>query len=192
MVYYLYIPFLPMQEVPNMQLSRIQSIDNPLFAPFWSLMEQSFPLWERRAKAEQLLLLRQPDYHCEALLHDGQFAGLLCWWQLAQTAYLEHLAILPALRGQSLGGQAVGLLQSVCPSIVLEIDPPVDSISRRRLGFYQRLGFIASDYDYRQPAYRVGMDNVPLRLLSWPQALTEPAQFETLLHQTLAPFVSPG
>lgn len=58
-----------MQEVPNMQFSRIQSIDNPLFAPFWSLMEQSFPLWERRAKAEQLLLLRQPDYHCEALLH---------------------------------------------------------------------------------------------------------------------------
>lgn len=174
-----------------MHFSRIESCGDPLFSSFWALMEQSFPAWERRALEEQQRLLRQSEYHCEALLQNGAFAGLLCWWQLPETVYLEHLAIAPALRGRSLGGQAVSLLQSSCRSIVLEIDPPEDAVSCRRLGFYQRLGFISNDYDYHQPAYRVGMDNVPLRLLSWPQALAQPARLEAQLHQAMAPYVSP-
>ena len=97
-----------------MELHRITSPEDAFFPAMFALYEASFPLSERRARPEQERLLAQPGYFCTAILVDGQFAGLFCWWELDGTCYAEHLATLPALRGQGLGRRVLcALLQKI-------------------------------------------------------------------------------
>ena len=81
-----------------MELHRIPSPEDAFFPAMFALYEASFPLSERRARPEQERLLAQPGYFCTAILVDGQFAGLFCWWELDGTCYAEHLATTLRLR----------------------------------------------------------------------------------------------
>ena len=48
---------------------------------------------------------------------------------------------------------------------VLEIEPPEDELTCRRLRFYERLGFRANDFPYTHPSYRTGAAAHPHRLV---------------------------
>ena len=61
-------------------------------------------------------------------------------------------------------------------TVVLEIDPPVDEIARRRQGFYQRCGFAVNPYPHVHPPYRPEYPGHELVVLSSPRALT-PAEY---------------
>ena len=61
-------------------------------------------------------------------------------------------------------------------SDLLEIDPPVDDIARRRQGFYQRCGFAVNPYPHVHPPYRPEYPGHELVVLSSPRALT-PAEY---------------
>ena len=52
--------------------------------------------------------------------------------------------------------------------VILEIDPPVDDISIRRLHFYERLGFVANPYQYIHPSFRKPFTPHRLVLMSIP------------------------
>ncbi|MDF9410550.1 GNAT family acetyltransferase [Brevibacillus laterosporus] len=67
--------------------------------------------------------------------------------------------------------------------IILEIDPPVESISIRRKNFYMRLGFMENHYQHKHPAYR--KQNVPheLVIMSFPRR--EYSQFNEYLVKTI-------
>ena len=56
--------------------------------------------------------------------------------------------------------------------VILEIDPPVDDISIRRLHFYERLGFVANPYQYIHPSFRKPFTPHRLVLMSYPGAIT--------------------
>ena len=58
-------------------------------------------------------------------------------------------------------------------TIVLEAETATDDMSRRRLGFYARHGFIAAPYPYAQPAYSPQQKPVPMHLLSYGRQLSE-------------------
>ena len=60
--------------------------------------------------------------------------------------------------------------------MVLEIDPPVDEIARRRQGFYQRCGFAVNPYPHVHPPYRPEYPGHELVVLSSPRALP-PAEY---------------
>lgn len=52
--------------------------------------------------------------------------------------------------------------------VVLEVEMPEDEMSRRRIGFYARQGFLLwEDHDYMQPPYRAGDAPLPMRLMAW-------------------------
>lgn len=145
----------------------------------WTLYENSFPARERRNAADHRSALADPLFHAEAILAGEDFAGLLYSWDAPGFAYVEHLAVDPALRGQDIGSRA---LKDFCDrrgQVVLEIDPPEDEISIRRLNFYRRLGFVANDRPYIHPSFSRPFDPHPLVLMSYPEAL-EPGQAETL------------
>ena len=89
--------------------------------------------------------------------------------------YVEHFAVVEALRSSGAGSRA---LAAFCPAhapVVLEIDPPEDAVSTRRKGFYQRLGFAENSYAHRRPPYRTGFAPHPLVVMSWPEALSPEA-----------------
>ena len=50
--------------------------------------------------------------------------------------------------------------------IVLEAEEPTDDITRRRIGFYQRQGFVLQDVPYQQPPYRSGDEWFPMKLMT--------------------------
>ena len=64
--------------------------------------------------------------------------------------------------------------------VILEIDPPVDDISRRRKGFYERNGFIANDYDYTHLPYHRGCEGHRLVIMSSPHRIDE-AEYRNFL-----------
>mgnify|MGYP006974553350 FL=1 len=54
----------------------------------------------------------------------------------------------------------------------MEIDPPEDEISVRRLHFYQRLGFVENPQEYIHPSFRKPFHAHRLVLMSRPGPLT--------------------
>ena len=56
---------------------------------------------------------------------------------------------------------------------MLEIDPPIDEISLRRKGFYERCGFAANPFPHVHPPYHPGNHGHALVVMSAPAPLTQ-------------------
>ncbi len=102
--------------------------------------------------------------------------GLLLYWEAEDFRYVEHFCVRPELRGRRYGAKALEVLGRDGKPVVLEIDPPVDEIARRRQGFYQRCGFAVNPYPHVHPPYRPEYPGHELVVLSSPRALT-PAEY---------------
>ncbi len=57
-------------------------------------------------------------------------------------------------------------------TIILEIDPPVDEKSKRRMGFYERVGFLQNSFDHIHPPYHNGIKGHELVVMSYPEKLS--------------------
>jgi len=112
----------------------------------------------------------------------GALVGILLWWGFDDMRYLEHFATVPRLRGGGLGARALAAFtaRSAVP-VVLEVEPPETELSRRRVGFYRRQGFVASERPYTHPPYKRGGERVPLMLMSHPAPITD-AQFASFMN----------
>lgn len=155
--------------------ARLHALDSDDGEFFWSLYESAFPLNERKPREVQLRAMRSPDYFAHVFHEGDQPVGLSCHWVRPEFIYLEHIAIDPALRGRGIGARILSALLStaVCP-VLLEADPPETEIAIRRIGFYERLGFVQNAHIHHlQPPYRPETGPVPLRLLSHPATISE-------------------
>ena len=135
----------------------------------WELYEFSFPLHERRSYASHMRAMQDPNFDCRLVMDGNQFVGLLWIWKWSDLVFVEHLAIEPALRGKNYGSYVLQALidQSNDSLVILEIDPPVDEISVRRLHFYQRMGFLMNQYPYTHPSYCIPSIPHSLELLTY-------------------------
>ena len=57
--------------------------------------------------------------------------------------------------------------------ICLEVEFPDNEISRRRIGFYERNGFVLNNYPYIQPPISEGRNPVPLKIMTTDKGITE-------------------
>ena len=154
---------------------RMTGPESPYYRQAMELYAAGFSLHEQRRTEEQIQAMRDPAFHCDALVESGTFIGLLFYWEAVGVTYVEHFAVVEALRSSGAGSRA---LAAFCPAhapVVLEIDPTVDAVSTRRKGFYQRLGFAENSYAHRHPPYRTGFAPPPLVVMSWPEALSPEA-----------------
>ena len=141
---------------------------HPYYAYAEQLMTDAFPPEERRPIEQQRAYTdHNPLFHSNAVVENGQFAGILNYWELDGFIYVEHLATDPALRGGGIGGRALDLLsaQSSLP-IVLEVEHPDTEIAGRRIGFYRRHGYTLWERKtYIQPPYGDDLPWLPLLLM---------------------------
>ena len=164
---------------------RITSADSPLYASFQEACAASFPDNERRSDAAQRAALRDPRYRLDAWLDSGRFIAFMGWWDFEAFRYIEHVAVAPQARsggyGKSILTQWLGA--STRP-VLLEIEEVVDDLTRRRLGFYERLGFKQTPGAHRQPPYQGGGPAPVMQTLSWPEPVSEKERqdFVALLH----------
>ena len=68
--------------------------------------------------------------------------------------------------------RAMALLAADGLPVILEIDPPVDAVSIRRRGFYQRCGFVENPYLHVHPPYHAGHAGHALVILTAPGAIS--------------------
>ena len=158
------------------------------FAHFIELYDAAFPEYQRRNDIDVAAVFRQPAYRLDAWLADGEFAAFMSWWNFPDIRYVEHLAVAPDKRSLGIGKK---LLQAWLPTaetlVALEIDPVVDELTRRRLAFYQRVGFAENpDIMHGVPSLLEREYITPGELLTWPRAITRPEydRFQAALQDT--------
>ncbi len=137
----------------------------------WALYETSFPDCERWNAADYDRAFGDPHFEADGIWRGEEFIGILFHWKAGDFHYVEHLAVSPRLRGQNMGSKALAAF-SEGKRVILEIDPPEDEISIRRLHFYRRLGFVENPQEYIHPSFRKPFHAHRLVLMSRPGPLT--------------------
>lgn len=142
------------------------------FDAFWAIYSESFPDNEKRNRTAQWELFRRKEYHVNCIYREDALAGFVCFWDIGNYVFVEHLAVSGNKRGDGLGAQLMTQLINSGTPLVLEVEPPHDEISKRRIGFYERLGFHLNHYYHVQPPLQEGFEPVELLLMSYPNALS--------------------
>ena len=146
----------------------LQRINETDFPEICRIMQASFSDDEYRPYDEQLALFEEPEYRIYYMP-----AGFLAVWEFESFIYIEHFAVDPALRNSGTGSAMLQeLVKQYQKPICLEVELPEDELTRRRIGFYERNGFVFNEYPYIQPPISKGKSPVPLRIMTYRSEIT--------------------
>ena len=94
---------------------------------------------------------------------------------------IEHFCILPEMRNKQYGQKTLALLAKQGKTLILEIDPPKDDISKRRKGFYERCGFTENSFTHIHPPYHKENEGHHLVIMTCPRQVSRD-MFDTFSH----------
>src|SRR5512135_774110 len=137
-------------------MARLVPVDDPSsiwFGEVWRIYESSFPPDERRSLERQLPLFQNKRYSLLAAVEGGRVLGFISAWELEGFSFIEHIAISEAERGRGAGTWIMKEFLSGRMMAILEVEPPRVPLQKRRVAFYERLGFRLNGQDYIQPPY---------------------------------------
>ena len=111
----------------------------------------------------------KPEFKMIAIYAGKSPVGFLSFWEWDSFIYAEHFAIDSKTRGAGYGAEVLrNFLGQTSKPVVLEVEKPEDDFSRRRIGFYERLGLrLWSDFHYIQPPYDDKKKPMELLLMSY-------------------------
>ncbi len=157
-----------------MKRQRLITTHDPHFDSAWDLYQQSFPEDERRLLETQAIVMNNDKFHCDVIVHNSKFTGILFWWDFEKLRYIEHLATLPAMRGKGIGAQAIDkfLRENNIP-VILDVEKPENDLQIRRIKFYQRLSFKLNPHFHQQPPYKPEGNSLEMLLMSHPTYLKD-------------------
>lgn len=103
--------------------------------------------------------------------------GIFAYWNFSNVIFGEHLAISQHVQGMGIGKIAMEHLKAFAlrhqKPIVLEIELPCDTLTKRRETFYKRLDFKSNPHEHFQPCYHPGDEPIEMLILSWPNPIAE-------------------
>lgn len=147
------------------------SSSDVFFLNICKLYEDAFPEDERRSIAQLRHILDESGkFHIVSASTDGIFNGFISYWTFSNFIYFEHLAINVEMRNHGIGKKLIEHIlgqYSDCVAI-LEVEPEVGDLTRRRINFYKRLGFVSHNdkVHYMQPPYSSDKSSIELWLMS--------------------------
>ena len=146
----------------------VREITDPLLELVEKTYTSSFPKEERRDFSLVRKLLEDDSrFEMYALLRDGIYVGFITGWQFEGFVYVEHFAIDESVRNGGIGAKAMAVFLALHEDpVVLEVEMPTEEMSKRRVGFYERLGFVLDHHVYFQPPYRRGESFLEMRLMA--------------------------
>lgn len=155
-----------------MNIKKILNPNTQKFRNFWEIYVNSFDPNERRSQDSQIKLLNNKLYKLFIALEENQSVGFLAAWEFDKVVYIEHFAITEKLRNKGIGtALLMDYLAQKNKLIILEVDRPENEIAKRRIVFYERLGFRLNIYDYIQPPYEQDKQVVPMFLMTFPREI---------------------
>ena len=157
--------------------SAARPIPEDMAAQLLCLMKDAFPPAERRTEEEFRQLFSHPQVQVLCAREETKLHGFMFLWVLDDFVFVENFAVLPSSRNLGLGSSLLEQLRELYRlPVILEVEPPEDELTRRRVGFYQRNGFFLNDANYLLPClHEEILHSVPLMIMSAPKALTDAA-----------------
>ncbi len=149
-----------------MRFHRMTTTEDCCWEACWEIYQSNFPSGERRLLPDQRRALEDDRYYCMAILQEDHVAGILFYWMLPPFLFAEYLAIGEAFKGRGIGTTVLSWLKQEPGRLILEIDPPIDTIAVRRMKFYKREGFVLNSYIHINLPLRVGEEELPLRVMT--------------------------
>lgn len=133
----------------------------------------SFPDNERREWKEMQQLLVHPLFNVFRITQNKVLIGIITYWKWHNLLFIEHFAIKGPARSQGAGSRILKQVieQNHC-TIIVEAEESDTEQAKRRIAFYQRLGFILCPQEYYQPAYSPMNDSIKMNIMSYPDLLT--------------------
>lgn len=161
----------------------MKRLDITYFDQLFELMEEAFPLCERRTYDEQKKLFLRKDYHVYGLLEENDVIAFIAVFETANLHFVEHLATSVKYRGAGLGRKLLETyIKGSEKTVILEVEHPNHDLAKRRIHFYERIGFTLYEVDYVQPPFHSFEQPLPLYLMSWPKRLNN-EQLQTCIHE---------
>lgn len=110
------------------------------FDEVYALFEKAFIPAELRPYEKMKLLFLEDEFVIYGMYQDGRIIGAIIVWEFNDFVYLENFAVDQSLRGQGLGSQILQAIKELYPHqlLVLEVEEPIDDLTKRRVAFYQR------------------------------------------------------
>lgn len=153
---------------------RITDINDKWYKALTGIYSVSFPVYEQRDELQQIKAIGDSRYHLLVTIKNENLLGFIAYWDFDTYVYIEHLAVNPAFRGESIGTTMLKTFDDVVKKqVLLEIDPVEDEVSEKRLRFYERLGYKKNPYTHTHPPYDSSFEPHKLIVLSLGRELSE-------------------
>jgi ribosomal protein S18 acetylase RimI-like enzyme len=151
----------------NTQLELLQKQD---FLAVYQIMNEAFPACERRTYDKALQLLDNPLYSIFTFKNpENRIESFIASWEFEHFKFIEHFAVASHSRGTGIGSQMLlTYLQLDQKPVILEVEDLNTVPAKRRITFYERLGFKLTDFGYMQPALQDTSTHLPLKIMSFP------------------------
>lgn len=148
------------------------------FDRVYDLMEQSFPKNEMRTYEKQEDLFNNRENYSIYCLgeekHTDILTAFIIVWELEPFIFIENFAVAPSVRGKGFGSILLKwVIEQYKKPVILEVEPPIDVMTKRRVGFYEGHGFHLCTLDYLMPPLREEDKFLPLKLMSYPSEISE-------------------
>jgi GNAT superfamily N-acetyltransferase len=149
-------------------------MDKKEFNSFFNVLEKSLPRSEMRSFDGQKDLLENKYYKPLVYTDDNETLAILGTWEFDEFIFIEHLAVDEKLRGKGVGSELLkNYLQKQKKEVFLEVEPPTCDISKRRVSFYERVGFFFNDFFYLQQPLNEGDLPFELKIMSYKNKIDE-------------------
>lgn len=153
---------------------RIETILDNYFTEAWELYENSFPLEERRAIDSQAKIFKNLNYNFDIIIEEEKFIGFLLWWEFDDLRYIEYFATSENIRNEGFGKLIIEtFIKRSQKPILLEVALPNSNLKKRRINFYERLGFHLNSHFYEIPPMHEGFATLELLIMSFPYPIQE-------------------
>lgn len=150
------------------------------FKEAYKIIEESFPISEYRplAIAEKLhedKIIKMLGYY------EDDLKGVVLIWEHKDYVFLENFAVARNARGDGVGSTILQAISELYKdtTIILEVEKPYDELSQRRIHFYERNGFILSDFGYMQPVINEEKNGIELLWMGYQKTFSKD-EFEEL------------
>ncbi len=145
------------------------------FEHAYKIMEEAFPASKRRPYQKMYDLFKKEAFRFFCIKEDQQVLGVIMCWECQSCVFVENFAVSKLARGKGIGSEILTKVKQYYNDaiIVLEVETPHDEMSERRIGFYNRNGFILNVYGYLQPKINETINEIPLLIMSYPKRLTK-------------------
>jgi len=130
------------------------------FDIFYQILVDHFPKKEVKEYSYLKGMFENGIAHALVKKKDDTIIGALCYMEVEDYVFIDYFVIIDAYQGKQLGQQMLQYFkETMNKPIILEVELPTDDISKRRIAFYKRMGFVLNEHEYVVP---------PIRSLKYP------------------------